>query len=177
MLNGEWRRSKEGRLGIRSSSFDIRHTFGGNVPRDTTIIGAAEAVLAEQNRELTATRDRQLVAVGAKAATGTGHIDATFSLDVRFRLVFVRCHFAGAAGLMPMVLSLDSVRGSAYDAVLFTLSKAGVGHDVHLRVGSEESTDPSSWTFQPGDAVRVQWTNPNVGNTTWGLEVGLALAS
>lgn len=141
------------------------------------MMGAAEAVIAEQNRELSARQQRQLVAVGAKAATGSGHIDAAFSLDVRFRLVFVRCHFTGNAGLMPLVLSLDSGRGSAYDAILFTLSKAGVGRDVHLRVGSEESSDPSSWTFQPGDAVRVQWTNPNVGNTTWGVEVGLALAS
>ncbi len=147
------------------------------MPRDSTIVGAAEAVLAEQNSELNATRARQLLAVGAKAATGTGHIDATFSLDVRFRLVFVRCHFTGATGLMPLALSLDSNRGSAHDAVLFTVTKAGVGRDVNLRIGSEESLDPSSWTFQPGDAVRVQWTNPSVGSVTWGLEVGLAMAS
>ena len=147
------------------------------MPRETSVIGAAEAVLAEQNTELNATRARQLLAVAAKAATGTGHIDAAFSLDVRFRLVFVRCHFTGTVGLTPLSLSLDSGKGSAYDATLFTLSKAGVGRDVHLRIGAEESLDPSSWTFQPGDVVRVQWTNPSPGNVTWGLEVGLAMAS
>ena len=134
-------------------------------------------MIAEQNTELNATRARQLLAVATKAATGTSHMDASFSIDVRYRLVFVRCHFAGAAGLLPLTISLDSVRGVAYDALLFTLSKAGVGKDTHFRIGSEEATDPSSWTFQPGDAVRVQWTNPNPGNITWGLEVGLAMAS
>lgn len=147
------------------------------MPRDNTIIGAAEAVLAEQNTELNAIRARQLLAVAARAATGTGHIDAAFSLDVRFRLVFVRCHFTGTAGLSPLVLLLDSGRGSSYDATLFAVSKAGVGRDVHLRIAAEESMDPSSWTFQTGDAVRVQWTNPSPGNVTWGLEVGLAMAS
>lgn len=147
------------------------------MPRDSTIIGAAEAVLAEQNTELNATRARQLLAVAAKSATGSGHIDSVFSLNVRFRLVFVRCHFSGTSGLLPMALSLDSTRGSAYDTTLFTLSKAGVGRDVNLRIGAEEGLDPSSWTFQPGDAMRVQWTNPSPGNITWGLEVGLAMAS
>ena len=147
------------------------------MPRETSIIGAAEAVLAEQNTELNATRARQLLAVAAKASTGNGHMDAAFSLDVRFRLVFVRCHFTGTAGLTPLILALDSGKGSAYDATLFTISKAGVGKDVHLRIGSEESLDPSSWTFQAGDAVRVQWTSPSPGNVTWGLEVGVAMAS
>lgn len=147
------------------------------MPRETSIIGAAEAVLAEQNTEMNATRARQLLAVGTKAATGNGHMDAVFSLNVRFRLVFVRCHFTGTAGLTPLTLSLDSGKGSAYDVTLFTVSKAGVGKDVHLRIGAEESLDPSSWTFQAGDAVRVQWTNPSVGNITWGLEVGVAMAS
>jgi|CXWL01.1.fsa_nt_gi hypothetical protein len=147
------------------------------MPRETRIVGAAEAVLAEQNTELNATRARQLLAVAAKATTGNGHIDAAFSLDVRFRLVFVRCHFTGTAGLTPLTLALDSGKGSAYDTALFTISKAGAGRDVHLRIGTEESPDPSSWTFQAGDAVRVQWTNPSPGNITWGLEVGVAMAS
>ena len=77
------------------------------MPRETSIVGAAEAVLAEQNTELSATRARQLLAVAAKAATGNGNVDTAFSLDVRFRLVFVRCHFTGAAGLTSMTLSLD----------------------------------------------------------------------
>ncbi|MDO8632060.1 MAG: hypothetical protein Q7R41_16375 [Phycisphaerales bacterium] len=148
------------------------------MPRDTDIvIGAAEAVLAEQNTELRATRARQLLAVGAKAATGNGNIDAAFFLDVRFRLVFIRCHFAGTAGTAAIVLSLDSMQGSAYDAKLFTITRAGVGNDVNFRIPADESLDPSPWTFQVGDAVRIQWTNPDSGNITWGLEVGLAMAS
>jgi len=142
-----------------------------------SIIGTAEAVLAEQNTELQATRARQLFAVGSTATTGNGNIDARFSLDVRFRLVFIRCHFAGAAGTNPLVISLDSIQGAAYDTRLFTMTKAGVGKDVNLRVPAEESADPSPWTFQGGDEVRVQWTNPDNGNITWGLEVGLAMAS
>lgn len=147
------------------------------MPRETTIIGAAEAALAEQNSELHATRARQLLAVAAKANTGTGDLDSSFSLEVRYRLVYIRCHFSGAAGLAPMTISLDSVRGAAYGSNLFTISKAGVGRDVNFRIGHEENADPSAWTFQPGDAVRVQWTNPSPGNITWGLEVGLAMAS
>lgn len=48
---------------------------------------------------------------------------------------------------------------------------------MNLRIPAEESVDPSPWTFQVGDTVRVRWTNPDSGNITWGLEVGLALAS
>lgn len=147
------------------------------MPRETTIVGAAEAALAEQNSELHATRARQLLAVAAKADTGSGNLDVVASLDVRFRLVYVRCHFSGAAGLAPMTISLDSGRGGEYDSNLFTISKAGVGRDVNFRIGHEENADPSAWTIQPGDAVRVQWTNPSPGNISWGLEVGLAMAS
>ncbi len=148
------------------------------MPRDmNTIMGTAEAVIAEQNTELAAVRARQLLAVGSKAASGSGDIDALFSLDVRFRLVFVRCHFAGSAGTNPLVISLDSAMGVAHDAALFTIVKAGVGRDVYFRITADESVDPSPWTFQPGDVVRIQWTNPDSGNITWGLEVGMAMAS
>lgn len=147
------------------------------MPRDSVILDAAGAVIAEQNVELNATRARQLLAVGAKSSTGTGNLNAAFSLDVRFRLVFVRCHFSGAAGLAPLVISLDSRAGSAYDAVLYTIVKAGAGRDAHIRIGAEESTDPSPWTFQPGDAIRVQWNDLSAGGVTWGVEVGLAMAS
>jgi len=148
------------------------------MPRNAdTIVGAAEAVLAEQNTELQARRARQMLAVGARAATGGGDIDAAFSLDVRFRLVFLRCHFSGTAGTAALVISLDSSRGGAYDTKLFTIARAGVGRDVNFRITADESRDPSPWTFQAGDTVRVQWTNPDSGNITWGLEVGLAMAS
>jgi len=59
----------------------------------------------------------------------------------------------------------------------FTITQAGVNNDVNLRLGGEEAFDPSAWTFQVGDKVWIKWTNPDSGNMTWGLEVGLALAS
>jgi hypothetical protein len=115
--------------------------------------------------------------VTTKAGTGSGHIDATFSLDLRYRLVFVRCHFSGGTGTAAFTLSVDSTRGSAYDTKLFTITQAGVDKDVNLRLGDEEAVDPSAWTFQAGDRVWIKWTNPDSGNMAWGLEVGLALAS
>jgi hypothetical protein len=141
------------------------------------ILETAQAGLTQQTLELSETRARQLLAVTAKAATGSGNIDATFSLDRRFRLVFVRCHFAGGTGTAAFTISVDSTRGSAYDAKLFTITQAGVNKDVNLRIGGDDAVDPSAWTFQPGDKVWIKWTNPDSGNMTWGLEVGLALAS
>jgi len=141
------------------------------------ILETAQAGLTQQALELSEARARQLLAVTTKAATGSGSIDATFSLDLRYRLVFVRCHFAGGAGTATFTISVDSTRGSAYDTKLFTITQAGVGRDVNLRPGDEGAVDPSAWTFQAGDKVWIKWTNPDSGNMTWGLEAGLALAS
>lgn len=141
------------------------------------ILETAQAGLTQQTLELSEARARQLLAVTAKAATGSGNIDATFSLDRRFRLVFVRCHFAGGTGTAAFTISVDSTRGSAYDTKLFTITQAGVNKDVNLRIGGNDVVDPSAWTFQPGDKVWIKWTNPDSGNMTWGLEVGLGLAS
>lgn len=141
------------------------------------ILETAQAGLTQQSIELSEVRARQLLAVTTKAATGSGNLDATFSLDLRYRLVFVRCHFAGGTGLAELTLSVDSTRGSAYDTKLLTVTQAGVNRDVNLRLGHEEAVDPSAWTFQAGDKVWIKWTNPDSGNMTWGLELGLALAS
>lgn len=141
------------------------------------LITVVDAALAVQQIELSETRNRQLQTVFSKTATGTANIDHVFGLDRKFRLVFLRCHFAGGAGTAPLSLFVDSGAGSAYDAQLFTLSAAGVGQDVHLRIGGGDTDDPSAWTFQAGDDVRVKWTNPDSGTMTWGLELGLSLAS
>ena len=145
--------------------------------RRTTILQQVDAALAIQEAELAETRARQMLAVISQVATGSGDIDHTCSLDRRFRLVFIRCHFGGGAGTAAFVISLDSGNGIAYDARLFTISQAGVNKDVHLRIGGDGTGEPSAWTFQAEDALRIQWTNPDDGNMTWGLEVGLALAS
>lgn len=141
------------------------------------ILDAARDAFDAQERELAATRGRAPLAVVSRTATGSGDIDETFALDRAFRLVFVRCHYTGTDGTGLLHLSVDSAHGPASDARLFTISLAGTGHDVHLRIGGDDNREPSAWTFQPGDAVRIQWTNPDSGNITWGLEVGLALAS
>ena len=91
--------------------------------------------------------------------------------------MFIRCHFSGGSGTNVFRLSVDSSKGSAYDTCLFKITQAGMDKDVHLRVTGADTEDPSPWTFQDGDEIRLAWTNPDSGNLTWGLEVGLALAS
>ncbi len=141
------------------------------------ILHTAQSVLAVQDEQVEAIRARQMLAVSAQTATGSGDMNAAFSLDRRFRLVSVRCHFSGTSGSAPLALDLDAAAGAAYDARLFTVTRAGVGRDVNFRIPAEESTDPSPWTFQAGDQVRIAWTNPDPGNITWGLIVSLANAS
>ncbi len=141
------------------------------------LLRAVEAGLALQEVELAEARARQVLTVTTRAATGTGDIDQAFQLDQQYRLVFVRCHFSGAAGKAALAISVDSGRGAAYDTRLYTITRAGTSRDVNFRVSAEESQEPSPWAFQVGDAVLVEWTNPDSGNITWGLEVGLVIAS
>jgi hypothetical protein len=143
----------------------------------TRIDQAVEAALVLQESELAEVRQRQVLAVVSRTATGSGDINHAFGLGCKFRLVYVRCHFVGTPGTAPLHLSLDSATGSAYDARLFTITQAGVDHDVHLRIGRGDTGEPSAWTFQADDSLRVQWTNPDNGNITWGLEMGLTIAS
>ena len=143
----------------------------------SNIIQAVDTALAVQEAELAETRLRQMLAVVTKTATGTGDIDQVFSLDRKYRVVFIRCHFVGNSGSAAFAVSVDSAAGSAYDTRLFTITQAGTNKDVHLRIGGGDTGEPSAWTFQPDDGVRIQWTNPDSGNITWGLEVGLALGS
>ncbi len=141
------------------------------------LVKAAEAGLATQEAELAASRTRQVLSIMTKTATGNADIVRSFSLDRTFRLIFVRCHFAGTAGSNPLSITLDSANGTAHDAQLYTLVRAGIGHDVNFRIPVEENREPSPWTFGENDAIRIDWTNPDGGSITWGLEVGLALAS
>lgn len=143
----------------------------------TTITRSVEQTLATVDLELAEMRARQLLSVASLTNTGTGDIAHTFNLDQRFRLIFIRCHFSGGTGSAALSLSLDSGSGIPYDTQLFTISQAGTGKDVHLRIGFGDTEDPSAWTFRFDDKLRLDWINPDPGNTTWGLEVGLALAS
>jgi hypothetical protein len=141
------------------------------------IVETAKEGLIIQEAELAATRQRQLVAVLTRTATGSGDISQTVGLDRKFRLVFVRCHFSGTPLTERFTVSVDSADGAAYDTRLFTITQAGTNRDVNLRIGQADQTEPSAWTFQAGDQIRIEWANPDSGNITWGLEVGLTLAS
>ncbi|MBI1825879.1 MAG: hypothetical protein HY287_05850 [Planctomycetes bacterium] len=146
------------------------------MPRgDSKIREVAATALTSLDSELFLARERQLSAVTHVVAGGSGNIDSSFGPDVRFRLVFVRCHFVGGSSTAAMTITLDSVSGASYDCLLFTILTAGPAHDVNFRIPANESEDPSPWTFQAGDRLRIQWANP--GGTAWGLEVGLTLAS
>lgn len=148
------------------------------MPRSpSNIIAAAQVAIDTQDEQLETIRARQMLTVASQSATGSADINNVFSVDQTFRLVFVRCHFSGTMQTGSLKLSLDSTNGTAYDCDLYTITKAGPGHDVNLRIPAEESVEPSAWTFQSGDAIRIQWTNPDSGNITWGVEVGLAIAS
>lgn len=144
-------------------------------PDMATLVQRAQAELDRQVEELSAQEERQFRAVRVKRATGTTTISHTFKLDRRFRLVYVRCHFVGGVGTAVMKVSLSSAAGAAYNAQLLSIGGAGTGTDVNQRM--DTLTDPSPWTFQSGDAVKIDWTNPAPGVMTWGLEVGLALSA
>lgn len=141
------------------------------------VLQAAQFGFADQDAEIAAARIRQLLIVEADTTTGSGDINSAFLRDRRFRLVFVRCHFVGGTGTSPLTISVDSGAGSAYDVRLFTIAQAGTNQDVNFRITSDELTEPSPWTFQEGSSVRIAWTNPDSPNMTWGLEIGLALAT
>ena len=140
------------------------------------ILAGVDAARQLEQSELAEAARIEAVRVIAKTATGSDDIDQVFSLNLHFRLVLVRCHFVGGTGRSEMYLEVDSAQGSAYDTGLFTVRVAGVGADVNFRLTAEETRLPSAWALQPGDAFRIKWTNPDPGNTTWGLEVGLAPA-
>lgn len=147
------------------------------MPRTSSkLVQALDASLLLQETELAELRAQLAQVVVRKTATGTGDIDHTFALDRRFRLVFVRCHFSGTSGTAGLALSVDSGAGAAFETKLFTITQAGKDEDVHLRIGEGDTDQPSAWTFQSDDQLRIAWTNPDAGNITWGLEVGLATA-
>jgi len=148
------------------------------MPRETsTLIETAQTAFESQSRELESTRERQLRAVVTQTASGSGNISEWFKLDRKFRLVFLRGHFTAGTGTASLHIELDSAAGASFDTRLFTVSQAGTGKDVNLRIDDESALGPSPWTFQAGDSIRVVWTNPDSGTMNWGLEIGLTLAS
>ena len=143
----------------------------------SNLVRIAQTGLTQQEAEVTADLTRQRQAVWTRHATGKQDLDAEFGLNRKYRLVFVRCHFAGNLGVAPLTLTQNAEAGAEYDTRLYSITQAGTGNDVNLRLEADETTEPSPWTFAAGDRIRIQWTNPDSGNITWGVEVGLALAT
>ena len=81
-----------------------------------------------------------------------------------FKLLGIRGHFAsGGATEESLVLTLDSHRGAAWDAVLATIAMASVT-DLNW-VFPEENNLP----FHPSDIIRVAWDNTDTA--TAGIEI------
>ena len=141
------------------------------------ILQAAQNGFAAQAAELATIQQRQLNHVVTKNATGSANILQSLGLDRQFRLIYVRCHFVGGTGNTPLTVWVDSAKAAAYDCELTKIIQAGTGKDVFLHVNETNLADPSPWTIDAGDAVRITWINPDTGVMSWGLECGFALAS
>ena len=123
--------------------------------------------------------------------TGTGEIDLQFGpeQETAFRLTYIRAHFTtytpptgGTASeeiLSDFQLWVESAQGDVHNTHLFTYRNRGLAAtpttspaDVNLILGQRETAPPSGWTFQPGDKLRLKWSNDEDEYTEWGIEVG-----
>ena len=142
---------------------------------------AVQSALDALDQEIAAAAALQRDTVFAQFTSGLVGTDiattwALGSLDsVRFRLIYLRVHFIDGLGLSDVIISMDSVEGTAYDTRLITIPDKGNGADVNYMVSQEESKNPSPWSFGIGDAIRIDWTSAS-SSTKWGLEIGLAPA-
>jgi hypothetical protein len=107
-------------------------------------------------------------------------LNARFTLDERFVLVFARCHFGSTGtGTATVSLKRDSWMETNYDVTLDTFDAKGItstAGDADLNFRVENPTELVHYTFEAGDFLVFEWTNPDSGNITWGMEVGLARA-
>lgn len=148
---------------------------------DAQVLNTAATGFAVQDAEFSAARERNMRIVRARYAEGNGNINEFFGLDRRFRLVYLRVCMQGPpvppSSAAPLTIRLDSSAGDAFDCILFTMQHVAPEHDVNFRLTREELAEPSAWTFQPGDRINIQWTNPMPGTISWGTELGLARAT
>lgn len=171
-------------------------------PKATTSLQAASSIVAPRSlsRELTEAEARGAVLRGnvdlvravieeiaalrsehvditevASAGTGTQITSATAPgiqlTGSQWRPVYMRVHFASSSGTAALAISLDSASGSGYDAELHNEAGLGVGADFFFKIPRE---DRLAWTFQDGDKLVVDWTNPATVN--WGMVWGLVRA-
>jgi hypothetical protein len=105
-------------------------------------------------------------------AEGVGNIDQDFGLPVKFRLVFMRGHFTGGTGDATLTIRQTSRKNNLYNVVIAELEDVGTttNSDVHYRV---HDWVRDSFVFEGGDFVHIGWTNPDSGDMSYGIEVGL----
>lgn len=121
--------------------------------------------------------------VGITEVRATGNTNIAQSVSIataQWKPVYLRIHFTGNVGVASVLLDLDHATGAQYDCRLFESRergrKADGSADLFMRFEAEETSGPSPWSFAPGDFLKISWTNPDSGNITWGMAVGLALA-
>jgi hypothetical protein len=90
----------------------------------------------------------------------------------RHSIVRVRCHFASGTSTSAILsMKVDSHRTTGHDIVLDEFAERGTGgDDLNFRVPIDEM---QHYTLEPGDFLVFEWTNPDSGNMTWGLEVAM----
>ncbi len=88
-------------------------------------------------------------------------------------LLYVRAEFAGGTGTANLAMYLDRQATREINkksTILFTWLAVGDTKQVHTRVTRDER---EAWSFLKGDELVFVWTNPDSGNLTWFLEIGL----
>lgn len=122
--------------------------------------------------------DQELsIAPATLVQKGTGNIDFTIRPQQTFKPTRIVIHFYGSgwSGTNPITLTLDSGNGAEYDALLSTVPLKGLNADANIVWTADELRNPSPWTFNADDGIRIQWTDPSAGTAKWGIEIKLAL--
>ena len=129
---------------------------------------------------------RDVISGRAQRATGTGNMgdvtdrtsQARFWLDAdRYALCWLRARFTGGTGSATLTLKLDHRDDiEVYDFTLRDWETMGTSGDAWLysRITADELFH---WTFQRGDIIVFEWTNPDPAVMRWALEVGLCDAT
>jgi hypothetical protein len=91
-----------------------------------------------------------------------------------FQLRWIKGLASGGTGSATLSLKLDhSERSRHFDwnegAPWSAFGADATLSDIDWRVSAE---DTDRYTYQPGDVLVFEWTNPDPGNMRWALEVG-----
>jgi hypothetical protein len=92
---------------------------------------------------------------------GTGNIAYTTAIEGAFQLEEVRLHLDAAGGSNSFTVSIDSAKGSEYNAVLNTQDMTSATDEIY------QPTRPAYINAE--DQLYFAWTN--AGPANWGLEI------